>query len=94
MARKPGRMASLGDKARDETNRELSDTEANILLSTTTDWKALRPKVADQETFDKLIEQVQQATANNEDIAQLKTRIENLGKEGWALAKKVIELIP
>ena len=94
MARKPGRMASLGDKARDRTNLELSDTEANILLSTTIDWEALRPQVTDKQTYDRLIEQVQQATANNEDLAQLKNRIETLGKEGVQLAKTIIELIP
>jgi len=94
MARKPGRMASLGDKSRDKTNLELSDTEASLLLSTTIDWEALRPQVTDQQTYDRLIEQVKLATANNENLAQLKVRLETLGKEGWQLAQKIIKLIP
>ena len=94
MARKPGRMTSLGNKTLDRTNLELSDDEARILLSTSIDWERLRPQVADQQTYDKLIEQVQQATANNEDLTQLKTCIESLGQEGWQLAKKIIALIP
>jgi hypothetical protein len=41
-----------------------------------------------------LIEQVTQATANNEDVAKLKVRIETLVEEGWKITKKVIKLIP
>jgi len=94
MARNKGRMASLGKKTVEKTNLELSDEEANVLLTTTVDLKSLQPQVGESEIYDQLIEQVQQATSNNENLAQLKSRIETLGSEGWKLAKKIIELIP
>jgi hypothetical protein len=87
-------MAALGNKTVKRTNLELSDDEARVLLMTTIGWDALRPQVDDQQTYDRLIEQVSQATESNENLAQLKARVETLGQEGWKLAKKIIELIP
>lgn len=93
MARKPGRMAGLGKKTFERTDAELSDEEAQVLLSTSVNWEDLRPKVADQEVYDKLIKVVNKATKNNESLAQLKNRLESLGKEGLKVAKKVADLI-
>ena len=92
MARKPGRMSVLSKKVADKTSAELSDEETAILQSTTFDWEKLRPHVNDPLLYDKLREQVDIATENNENLAQLKSRIEMLGKEGFNLALKVVDL--
>lgn len=93
MARRPGRMGNLGQTALDQTNRELADTELQILLDTTIDWEQLRPQVSDQETYDKLIDTVEQATTNNENLAQLKIRIEALGQAGLEITRKVLSVV-
>jgi len=86
-------MDDLADKAEQETNEALRDTELKLLLETRIDWNALRPQIADQETYDTLIAAVQSATAQNESIAQLKARIVALGSAGIAVAGKVVQLI-
>ena len=93
MARKPGRMANLGNQTFERTNVELSDDEAHLLLTTNIDWEKLRPEVADQEVYDKLIAVVEESTQKNESIALLKIRLKAIGKEGFSLAKKVADLI-
>ena len=91
--RKPGRMAILGDQVFKETDKELTDEEAELLLRTSIDWDALRPKVTDSAVYDQLIAVVNEATQRNESIAQLNDRLKQLGKEGVGLAKKVIGLL-
>ncbi len=94
MARRPGRMAGRGDRAAARTNAELAEQELQVLLQTTIDWEEIRPEITDQETYDALIAAVQAATAQNENIAQLKDRLAALGSGGAALVKKVISLVP
>ena len=94
MPRKPGRMGSLGDQAFDQTEKELSEIEANVFLQTTIDWEALRPQVNDPAIYDKLIAAVNEATQRNESVAQLNSRLQQLGTEGFDLAQKVVKLIP
>lgn len=93
MVRKPGRMANIGNDTFERTNIELSDDEVNLLITTSIEWESFRPKVSDQELYDKLIAAVEESTQKNENLAMLKTRLETLGKEGLALAKKVAGLI-
>jgi hypothetical protein len=94
MPRKPGRMAGLGDEAFKQTDNELAENEANLLLQTSVDWEALRPQVNDPEIYDQLIAAVNEATQRNESVAQLNTRLQQLGKEGFNLAQKVVASIP
>lgn len=89
-----GRMGDLGDDARAQTDRELEDREAALLLETTVDWDALRPQVTDLETYEKLIAVVQEATRNNESIAHLKSRLQELGKQGLAVTREVLDRLP
>ena len=91
--RKPGRMAKLGDQTFKKTNQEFADEEAELLLRTSIDWEALRPKVTDSALYDQLIAIVNEATQKNESIAQLKNRLSQLGKEGFNLVKKVVKFI-
>ena len=93
MARKPGRMAPLGNETFEQTNKELASRELELLLQTSTNLADLRPQVSDPELLDSLIAIVEKSTANNENIAQLKSRLEALGTEGFKLAKKVVSLI-
>lgn len=93
MVRSKGRMTGLSKGAVDETNRELSEVEAALLLSTEVDLESLRPQVTETETYDQLIEIIKQSTADNEDLAQLNERIKTLGQEGWKVTKKVIKII-
>jgi hypothetical protein len=86
----------MGDMARvaaQETNASLQDLELQLLLETSGGWDKLRPKIADKATYDALIREVSAATSPNESIAQLKGRIEALGPQGMAVAKKVLELL-
>ena len=86
-------MRKFGNQTREQTDRELADREAECLLHTTVDLEGLRPQVEDSEAYTRLIAEVQAATANNENLASLKTRISGLGEHGIALAKKVAGLV-
>ena len=48
--------------------------------------------IADKATYDALEATVREATAGNESLAQIKSRVQALGKEGAAVVRKVIEL--
>lgn len=73
---------------------ELLENELEALKqATTTDLESLRPHVADEETYNKLIEVVEESTRNNESLAQLKERIEKLGEIGLSMAKRIIQLL-
>jgi hypothetical protein len=86
-------MDDLADKVADQVDKELADQELAVLKATSTNLEELRPKIADQATYDALISAVQASTAKNESLAQLKDRIEALGNEAVTLAQKVSGLI-
>ena len=67
-------MRKRSKKTVDRTNRELEETEQAILRGSSTDWEALRLEVADSETYDQLIAEVQAATVANESLAALEVR--------------------
>jgi hypothetical protein len=92
MSRKPGRMGQMGQRTISRTNEELADAELTLLLSTTVDWEKLRPLINDDATYNKLINVVQKSTTNNENLAHFKSRVVALGKAGWNVARKIIEL--
>ena len=87
-------MRGRSQRSVDRVNEELEDTELEVLRNSTIDWDALRPDVADSETYNKLIAEVNAATAANESLAALKARLVKLGAAGVAVAKKVISLVP
>ena len=57
------------------------------------DLEALKPQLSDQEAFDQLVTAVKTASAQNEDLAQLKPRIKALGEGVVAVAKEAAELL-
>lgn len=82
-------LEGLSEEAAAETDEALK-AELNKLKSMTrTDLEKLRPQVTDQETYDKLIAVVKEATERNEDIAQIVTRVKGLGGAAVSLAKKI-----
>ena len=91
--KRPGRMAKLGKKAYEDTEQELANQEVELLLVTSIDWETLRPQVTNDAVYNQLISEVNEATQRNESIAQLSKRLQQLGQEGQALAKKVIKLL-
>jgi hypothetical protein len=90
---KTGGMGKLSKKVAAEVDAELSEREAAILNRSSLEIEALRPKVSDKESFDKLVEAVNEATAHNESVGEFRNRIEALGKGVMAVAKKVAELV-
>lgn len=90
--RRRGRMGSLGDQAFEQTNEELADREAKLLLETDIDWGDIRPQIDGGEVYEQLMMEVREATNNNEDLVQLKERIQSMGKEGVQMVRKVIAI--
>lgn len=90
MVRKSGRLRRLSRKTRQRTDAELRDQELQLLQQTGIDWEALRPVVTGQDTYDRLAAAVAESTARNEDLAQLKARLQALGEGVWELARRVI----
>lgn len=71
----------------------LTDQEMDLLLNTSITWEKLRHEIPDQESFDKLILEVYKAKNKNENIAQLKTRLEVCGGKVMRIAKKIYFLV-
>ena len=70
---------------------QLLTSELNALRKATrADLEELRPKITAKATYDKLIKVVAASTRRNESIAQLKSRLETLGKVGVRTVKKII----
>jgi hypothetical protein len=90
---KPGGMGDLSNETARETDEALRDQELRLLIETTVDWDRLRPHIADQIAYDAFIKVVEASTAQNDSVAQLKARIQVLGREGFGVARKVLDLI-
>lgn len=78
--------ASNADKA-------LEGDLTKLIAAIHTDIDKLSPDVTDKETYDKLISVVKEATAKNENLAQIVTRVKSLGKGAVELAKKLSGLV-
>jgi hypothetical protein len=84
-----GGMDDIADDVVDQVDKELADEEARLLRQTTVDLEQLRPQISDPDAFDKLVEAVRKSTQKNEDLAQLKARLEKLGEGVMRIAKEV-----
>ncbi len=71
----------------------LSEELSALKSASQSDLVALRPKISDQETYDKLIAIVSEATQQNMSLAELKDRLQQVGKAGLAIAKEVAGLL-
>jgi hypothetical protein len=88
-----GGMGNISKKTKDRVDEMLKDDELKLLRDTEVDLESLRPQVSDDESFNKLIEAVQAATGQNENIAQLRERIESLGEGVVKVGKEVFDII-
>ena len=91
--RKRSSMGKRAHETAEEVNKILADQEMELLLNTGIPWETLKPQISDQESYEKLIAEVHEATRKNENIAQLKTRLETLGGNVMRVAKKVYFLL-
>ncbi|MFZ5862384.1 MAG: hypothetical protein ACOYXR_06070 [Nitrospirota bacterium] len=87
------RMKELARESARRTDDLLeSDLEA-LKKATQSDLDALRPKVTDSETYDRLVEAVNESTRRNESLAELKARLEKLGGSASQLVKEAVRLL-
>ncbi len=86
-------LKKASDEAVAAADALLSEELSALKSATQTDFDALRPKVSDQVTYDKLIAVVSEATQQNISLAELKNRLQQLGKAGLTLAKEVAKLL-
>ncbi len=93
MAARRSSMGQLNEETIHQTNNQMADRELELLAKTNVNWQALKPKVGESQLYDRLIGEVQQATQKNESLAQLRSRLESLGKEGIQLAKQITSLL-
>ena len=86
-------MGRLADRTAERTDEALTEREAAVLRETLVDWEALRPKLGDPATLDRLVAVVQEASARNESLAQFQVRVRELGEGAVVLAKRVCRLL-
>lgn len=89
-----GGMGKLADEVAREVDEKLAGEESALVQRTTADLEKLRPQISDSVSFDKLVAAVEESTQRNESAAQLKQRIENLGKAVVRVAKEAAAKIP
>ncbi|SYZ71892.1 hypothetical protein TRIP_C20007 [Candidatus Zixiibacteriota bacterium] len=88
--KKRSSMGKLADETARQVDQMLSDDELELIKNTSINWESLKPKITNSETYTSLINAVQQSTKKNEDLAQLRARIENLGKDALKAARTLI----
>jgi hypothetical protein len=86
-------MGKLSKKARKKADEELKEEEGAVLLRTQVDLESLRPRISDEESFNKLIEAVNASSLLNESIAALGQRINSLGEGVVKVAREVFDII-
>ena len=64
-----------------------------IKNATKADLEKLRPQVSDSEAYDQFIAIIEESTQHNEDLAQLKNRIEQLGETVVKIGRQLIKII-
>lgn len=72
--------------------RQLMDEEVKIVMEEVARIGELKPNTADQETYNKLIKVVKEATDNNESIATLKDNVKKLGESAVSLFKEMADI--
>jgi hypothetical protein len=75
-----------------EKARTLLDQEIKNVMDEVDRIDELKPDTADQETYDRLIQVVHEATSKNHSIATLKKNVEKLGQGAVSLLKEMAEI--
>jgi hypothetical protein len=73
-----------------EKARELLDAEVKAIMDEVARIGELKPKTADEETYNKLVEAVTEATNRNESIVTLKENVKKLGDSAVSLFKEMV----
>ena len=87
------RLRTASKSAADKADEQFATELAALKGMSKSDLETLRPKVSDAAALDLLIAAVETATKNNEDIAQLKSRLETLGENVVKIAKEAATFI-
>lgn len=88
-----GGMGKKARETREKVDKSLQIIEQQILQKTTSKLEALRPQISDQETFDKLLDIVNEATSNNNNLGSLKDNISKLGVAGRDILSKIVSIL-
>jgi hypothetical protein len=86
-------MRDRAKKTAKKVDERLAEIESNLLANTTLNWEAIRPKLANQAEYDRLMTIVQECTSRNESVGELVARLKALGAGGEALLEKVKRLL-
>ena len=87
------RLRAASTSARKKADALHESELAALKSASSADLEALRPKISDAAALDELYAAVEVATKNNEDLAQLKSRLETLGENVVKIAKEVATLM-
>ncbi len=87
------KLEEISDRDAAETDALLENELAALKGMTSYDLNALRPKVSDPASLDKMIAIVQEANRTNMNIAELKSRLEAAGQGAVKIAKEVCNII-
>lgn len=87
------KLTQKSDESAARADILLADELNTLKAATFTDLERLRPKITDQETYNKLIAVIDEATQNNLDIASLKDKLVQLGSVGMQVAKTAASLL-
>ncbi|BDW90997.1 hypothetical protein [Thalassospira tepidiphila] len=86
------RLQAARARARDALDGQFSDIYSELRSLDPEEIKNITPDVTDEETYEELIELIQEATQQNLDNAELVDRIKEMGSVAIAIAGKVTSL--
>jgi hypothetical protein len=72
--------------------RELLDAEVKYVMDNVERIGELKPKTADEDTYNRLVKEVTEATNKNEGIATLKENVKKLGDSAVSLFKEMADI--
>lgn len=84
-------LRAAADKA-DKNASKLLDDDLQELMKQVDKLKDLKPQTTDEQTYQKLISAVEEATAKNHSIATLRENLMNLGSGVVSLVKDAAEI--
>lgn len=82
-------MRNRAKKAKDKVDKKFADRETELIRNTTFDWASIKPDLADDAEYERLMAIVKESTEKNETLGQLVTRLKGVVDGGVALAEKV-----
>ncbi len=90
---KKKKLREAAQVSKQKADELLNDELEALKRLTQTDLEKLRPQLKDQATFDQLLAAVKESTQQNENLAQLKERLEGVGVQLIRVAKEAAKLL-